>query len=116
MTTLQQRLQMLGKRILENAVPLKLAVGAILGIVTGPGLLGFLSEYATYRYSLYYGLRPPLEGIPYLRAAVTLGSFVLGSNSVCSVSLVREKDRCFISYSILPDSIRDFCCCYKLGE
>ncbi|MDP2015493.1 hypothetical protein [Hydrogenophaga sp.] len=59
------------------ALPLKLILGGVLGALGGAGFLGFLSEYATYNYSIHYGFRPPLEGIPYLKATVTLGSFVL---------------------------------------
>lgn len=59
------------------ALPLKLILGGILGALGGAGFLGFISEYATYSYSIHYGFRPPLEGIPYLKATVTLGSFVL---------------------------------------
>lgn len=58
-------------------LPLKLILGALLGALGGAGVLGFLSEYATYSYALYFGFRPPLEGIPYLKASVTLLSFVL---------------------------------------
>ncbi len=52
-------------------------MGAIVGVVAGPGLIGFLSEYATYAYALRIGIRPPLEGIPYLSATVTAGSLFL---------------------------------------
>jgi hypothetical protein len=59
------------------ALPLKLILGAVLGALGGAGLLGVLSEYATYSYAVQYGFRPPLEGIPYLKATVTLASFLL---------------------------------------
>ena len=52
-------------------------LGGLLGALGGAGFLGFLSEYATYNYAIHYGFRPPLEGIPYLKATVTLGSFLL---------------------------------------
>ena len=58
-------------------LPLKLVLSAILGVLGGAGLLGVLSEYATYSYAIYFGFRPPLEGIPYLKATVALGSFTL---------------------------------------
>lgn len=48
-----------------------------MGALGGAGFVGFLSEYATYSFAIHYGFRPPLEGIPYLRASVTLGSFAL---------------------------------------
>ncbi|SDZ70650.1 hypothetical protein SAMN05518854_1158 [Variovorax sp. YR266] len=56
---------------------LKLVLSAVVGVLGGAGLLGFASEFATYNYAIYYGFRPPLEGIPYLKAAVTFGSLFL---------------------------------------
>ncbi len=64
-------------------LPLKLFIGALIGVLVGPGLLGFLSEHATYTYALYYGARPPLEGIPYLKAAITLGAMLLMLGGAC---------------------------------
>jgi len=58
-------------------LPLKLLIGTVLGIALGPGFVGFLSEYATYFYAIELGIRPPLEGIPYLKSAVTAGSLIL---------------------------------------
>ena len=65
------------RNIIPWTVPLKLLLSSILGILGGAGLLGYLSEYATYYYAIYYGIRPPLEGIPYLKASVTFGSLFL---------------------------------------
>lgn len=56
---------------------LKLIFGGLLGALGGASFVGLLSEYATYSFSINYGFRPPLEGIPYLKATVTLGSFAL---------------------------------------
>jgi hypothetical protein len=50
--------------------PLRLAVGGFVTLVAGTWL-GFVAEYAAYRWAIYYGMRPPLEGIPYLKVAVT---------------------------------------------
>jgi len=47
---------------------------AVLPLV-GAGVLGVLSEYATYNYAIFYGFRPSFEGVPYLKAAVTFISF-----------------------------------------
>ena len=58
-------------------LPTNLVFGAIVGVIAGPGILGFLSELATYKYASAEGIRPPLEGIPYLRATVAYGSFFL---------------------------------------
>lgn len=65
------------RRFVPWTFPLKLALGTVLGALGGAGFLGYMSEYATYSYAIYYGLRPPLEGIPYLKAAVALGSLLL---------------------------------------
>lgn len=58
------------------SLPLKLVVSAFLGVFSA-GVLGWLSEYATYSYSVYYGVRPAVEGVPYLAASVALGSFLI---------------------------------------
>lgn len=76
-------------KYLELSLPLKLIVGAILGIIAGPGLIGFLSEYATYAYALRIGIRPPLEGIPYLSATVTAGSLFLAVSAALVFILAR---------------------------
>lgn len=71
------------------SIPLKLLVSALLGVFGGAGLLGFISEYATYNYAIYFGIRPPLEGIPYLRAAVAFASlFLLLSGAVVFAVIV----------------------------
>lgn len=67
----------LWEKYIGLALPLKLILGALVGIILGPGLIGFLSEYATYNYAIQLGIRPPLEGIPYLKTAVTAGSLFL---------------------------------------
>ena len=56
---------------------MKWLIGSFLGVIFGPGILGFLSELATYRFAINYGIRPPLEGIPYLRATVTFGGIFI---------------------------------------
>ncbi len=69
--------------------PLKLVVGSIFGVVIGPGLIGFLSEYATYAYALRIGIRPPLEGIPYLSATVTAGSLFIALSAALVFMVAR---------------------------
>jgi hypothetical protein len=59
------------------SLPLKFLISAALGAFAGAGVLGFFVEYATHSFALSYGFRPPVEGIPYLQATVTGGSFVL---------------------------------------
>ncbi|MCI5165883.1 MAG: hypothetical protein D3903_07265 [Candidatus Electrothrix sp. GM3_4] len=53
------------------SLPLKLIIGGFLSALGGSGVIGFLSEYAAYSYAIFYGIRPPLEGIPYLKIAIT---------------------------------------------
>ena len=61
----------------ELSLPLKLVVGSVVGAIAGPGWIAFLSEYATYMYAISLGVRPPVEGIPYLSATAALASLVL---------------------------------------
>jgi hypothetical protein len=60
-----------------------------MGVIIGPGLIGFLSEYATYAYALRIGIRPPLEGIPYLSATVTAGSLFIALSAAVVFILAR---------------------------
>lgn len=64
-------------RFLGLSLPLKLIVGSIVGAVAGPGVVGVMSEYASYAYALEIGVRPPLEGIPYLSATAALASLII---------------------------------------
>lgn len=57
--------------------PLKLIFGAILPVVAGTGFLAYFTDYATYYYAASVGVRIPLEGLQYLKASVTLASFLL---------------------------------------
>lgn len=61
----------------ELSLPVKLVTGGLAAVLTGSGYLGFLSEYATYWYSFQSNIRLPLEGIPYLRVAVTTSAFLI---------------------------------------
>ena len=92
---------------LDLALAVKLAVGALIGLIAGPGLLGYVSEYATYWFAFHEGIRPPLEGIPYLRTAVTTSSFALALLSalafivaLLAASLVVWLLHCILGYSI----------------
>lgn len=73
------------------ALPIRLLIGAAISGLGGSGLVGFLSEYAAYSFAVSYGIRPPLEGIPYLRVAVTtmtLGVFIGGATLSLLIVLV----------------------------
>lgn len=65
-----QHLVRLAHKFGALAFPIRLLIGAFVTLIAGSGL-GIVAEYAAYRWALYYGIRPPLEGIPYLKLAVT---------------------------------------------
>lgn len=71
------KIQPFTARFLSFSPAIRFVLGALVSAIAGSGFLGFISEYAAYSYSLYYGLRPPLEGIPYLRVTVAASSFLL---------------------------------------
>ena len=60
----------------ELGWPVKLIAGAVVSAVTGGGLLTFLMENAAYWFALTYGFRPPVEGVPYVGAMVSIGSLI----------------------------------------
>lgn len=85
------------------SLPLKLVLSALLGVFGGAGLLGYLSEYATYSYAIYYGIRPPLEGIPYLRPAVAFGSlFLLLSGAIVFAGITMVLRSMAWYFDVLP--------------
>ena len=72
------------------SLPIKLLVGGAFSALGGAGVVGLLSEYAAYTYSLYYNVRPPLEGVPFLRVAVTTLTLLLYAGSAfafCAIVL-----------------------------
>lgn len=64
-------------KFLPFGLSIKLALGAILTALGGAGFLGYVSDYATYSYAIHLGFRSPLEGVPYIKAAVTASSLFL---------------------------------------
>ena len=80
----------------DLALPAKLALSAVIGLLAGPGVVGFVSEYATYHFALHEGVRPPLEGIPYLRAAVTTATFLLLASATIAFLLFLTVARIFV--------------------
>ncbi|WP_281558900.1 hypothetical protein [Thalassomonas sp. RHCl1] len=77
------------EKYLSLALPLKLIIGVVIGVVAGPGVIGLVSEYATYVYAIKIGIRPPLEGIPYLSATVTAGGLFLALSASAIFMLTR---------------------------
>jgi len=57
--------------------PAKFLLGAAVSAFAGGGFLGFAIQNAAYYYALHFGFRPPVEGVPYLTAMVTVGSISL---------------------------------------
>jgi hypothetical protein len=68
--------------------PLKMLFAALAVVFGSAGLLGYVSDYATYYYAISMGFRPPLEGVPYLATAITLGSIFLLLGAALSFLLV----------------------------
>jgi hypothetical protein len=62
---------------ISYSFPLKLLFSAILPVAAGTGFLAYFTDYATYYYAASVGVRVPLEGLQYLKASVTLASFLL---------------------------------------
>lgn len=65
------------RKFLELTLPMKLLWSSVAVMIVGPGINALVSEFAAYAYALDIGIRPPLEGIPYLTATVTVVSIVL---------------------------------------
>jgi len=107
MVTAQQMVERV-KEVLPWSIPMKLALSALLGVLGGAGLLGYLSEYATYNYAIFYGFRPPLEGIPYLRPAVAFGSLFLLLSGALVFALTAFVLRTFVWYFDLVPRIVSF--------
>ena len=85
-------------KYLGLALPIRLLLGGVISGLGGSGLVGFLSEYAAYSYAVFYGIRPPLEGIPYLRVAVTTATLVVFMGSAALFLLVVAFARFLILY------------------
>jgi hypothetical protein len=65
------------ERFLSLSIPWRILLSVLMVFFAGPGLIGVLSEYATYSYALSEHVRPPVEGIPYLTATVVALSFLI---------------------------------------
>jgi hypothetical protein len=81
---------------LNLTLPWRILLSAMMVFLGGPALIGFLSEYATYWYAINRGVRPPVEGIPYLSATVTFASLSI----VLAVSIAFYLSRIIVRYFI----------------
>lgn len=93
------RLKRIWKLYSDLSIPARLAIGGVVSAVGGAGVVGFLSEYAAYTYAIYYGVRPPLEGVPFLRVAVTAMTFLVYSCSALIFLLLLLLARLLLWYS-----------------
>lgn len=81
---------------LNLTFPWRILLSALMVFLSGPALIGFLSEYATYWYAINKGVRPPVEGIPYLSATVTFASLAI----VLAASIAFYLSRAIVRYFI----------------
>lgn len=74
------------------SLPVRLLIGAVVSGLGGIGV-GIISEYAAYNFALYHDIRPPLEGIPYLRATVSAITFLslMGAGVIYSAVFLSAK-------------------------
>lgn len=80
-------------------MPAKLALSALVGIFGGSSYLGVISEWAAIKYAIVHGFRAPVEGVPLLKATVTLGSFI----ALCSAAILFIAS--FMFFRILANRI-----------
>lgn len=64
-------------KVMPYSMPLKITIGFLFTALGGSSVLGLFSEFAVYNYALVNGFRAPVEGIPYLRATVTVVSLTM---------------------------------------
>lgn len=78
------RLKAIATQFVDLSLGIKLLIGSIIGALGGSTFIGFISEYATYYFAYYHGARLPVEGVPYLKLAVTLVSLaIFGGTLLC---------------------------------
>ena len=109
MTTLQARLNSLALFVSNWGWPAKFLLGAAVSSFAGGSLLGFLLQYAAYYFALSYGLRPPVEGVPYLVAMVTFGSiFLLLGAGIMAFSVAVLRHHFLPSFEWLAQKLTPF--------
>lgn len=82
------KIRSVADRYLPYGLSIKLILNAFLAALGGAGFLGYASDYATYTYALKTGVRFPLEGVPYIKAAVSTGSFFILISSAMIFGIV----------------------------
>ena len=70
------------------SVLFKLLISSSIGILAGASFIGFISEYATYYYAISYGVRLPVEGVPYLSITITLISILILVSSITTFAIL----------------------------
>lgn len=78
------------KFLTSLSLPQRIISSLVVSLIAGPALVGFVSEYATYCYAVRSGVRPPVEGIPFLRASVTLACIFLSLAVGIAIILARQ--------------------------
>lgn len=71
------RLKLALSKLSSIPIWVRTPIATIFVGLLGAGFVGLLSEYATYYYALGYGVRPSLEGTPFLTTTVSVFSFCL---------------------------------------
>lgn len=59
------------------SLPIRLVIGALLSAIGSAGAAGFLTKLGAYWYVLYYGVRTPADGIPFVAETAAVVSFVI---------------------------------------
>lgn len=57
-------------------------------MVIGAGFISFISEYATYWFSISHGVRIPVESVPYLSVTITLLSIAILTSFILALALI----------------------------
>lgn len=97
----RERAQSLLLWIAQLSVWRRILVSTLLGSLGGSTFLGLLNIYAAYNYCFWFGVRLPVEGLPFLSLAVSLLSFALFSiisllaTALVTLLLLESPQRCF---------------------
>lgn len=84
---MNQRIKTLALRFAKMSFPARLLLSLVFALL-GSLSVGSLSEYAGYYYAISEGFRPPFEGVPYLKPAVSLVAFLFFTGLAIVVSIL----------------------------